>query len=202
MDVRTASRAAGALSLFVGPLLLAVPIEVAGEDDPAAQQLADTAGHLGLAAVSNTLLFVQVLIIPAMVYAARLARTRTPGLPDRAATAAVVDSVAADPAYGGLVLIFVAGHVLGMLLLGIALWRSPNVPTWAAVLFTVYPVGHLVGHAVSRWVDTGSSLLLAAAGIGLGITLLRTRDDRWDLPAGGRTTAAAEPAASPAAVGS
>ena len=40
--------------------------------------------------------------------------------------------------------IFVLGHLLGTVLLGLALWRSRTVPIWAAVLTTISQPLHLV----------------------------------------------------------
>jgi len=55
---------------------------------------------------------------------------------DHAAALALVDKVNHDPILGSLVGVFVVGHLLGMLLLGIGLWRARAVATWAAFLST------------------------------------------------------------------
>jgi len=40
--------------------------------------------------------------------------------------------------------IFVAGHIIGLVLLGIALWRGRVVPAWAALLIAISQVLHFV----------------------------------------------------------
>jgi hypothetical protein len=128
---------------------------------------------------SNLLLFPLMLLVPAMVYAARLAWGRAPApafvggglsalgwmaglmsigagqialyqgaqLPDRAGAAALIDAMNADPVYGTLVGIFVIGHIVGMIVLGVALWRSRAVARWAAGCYVAYPILHFVSGA-------------------------------------------------------
>lgn len=56
----------------------------------------------------------------------------------------LVDGIDALPpvSVGGAV--FVLGHVAGILLLGIALWRGRVIPTWAALLLAFSQIAHLI----------------------------------------------------------
>jgi hypothetical protein len=228
MDIRTLSRYTAATSLVVGSLALAIPISYYDGDAPGATQLRQAAEHAGMLKLSNMLLAVQILVVPAMLYVGRLARGGAPRLafvggglsalgwlagliglgsagvlvyqgttvPDQAAVASLIDKVSSDPAFGLLTLIFVIGHVIGMIVLGAALWRSHAVPTWTAVLFMLVPVGHLLGHFFSRPVDIVDGYAFALCCIVCAVAVLRRSNDRWDLPAG---RSAARPAAEAAA---
>jgi hypothetical protein len=57
-------------------------------------------------------------------------------------TAALLDAVNALPATTTASIVFVAGHILGGILLGIALWRA--IPAWAAVTLAISQPLHLV----------------------------------------------------------
>jgi hypothetical protein len=216
MDIRTVSRALGAVALVAGPLALAVPIVVTDNEQAAAiDQLNDYAAHSGAALVSNLLMIPLMLLVPAMIYTARLARRRAPTLaflggalaalgwtaglisigagqivlyqgsrlPDRAGAAALIDATTSDPVYGTLVGVFVIGHIAGMIMLGVAVWRSRVVPVWAAACFVAYPIVHFVGSATSPVLDRAANVLLLISGVALAGRLARTPDDEWDLPA-------------------
>jgi hypothetical protein len=60
-----------------------------------------------------------------------------------ALTGRLLDSMAAVPAIGLGTDLFVAGHILGLVLLGIALWRGRVLPAWAALLIAASQVLHL-----------------------------------------------------------
>jgi hypothetical protein len=49
-------------------------------------------------------------------------------LPDRASAVTLVHAITSDAAFVVPEALFIIGHLLGMLLLGIALWRSRAVP--------------------------------------------------------------------------
>lgn len=229
MDIRTVSRAVGAVALVAGPLALAVPIVVTDNEQGAAiDQLNDYAAHSGAALLSNLLLIPLMLLVPAMIYAARVARRRSPAtafvggglaalgwtaglisigagqialyqgsqLPDPSGAAALIDAVNTDPVYGTLVGMFVIGHLVGMIVLGIGLWRSRAVPVWAAACFVAYPVLHFVGSATSPVLDRAANVLLLISGLVLAVKVARTPNDEWDLPTAGVIEAAhREPAA-------
>lgn len=79
--------------------------------------------------------------------------------------------------------VFVLGHVVGTVLLGVALWRSSAVPRWAAVLTLVAQPLHftaavLLGSPTLDLAAWGLNVLGFAAA---GLAILRLRDDDWDL---------------------
>jgi hypothetical protein len=95
-------------------------------------------------------------------------------LPDRASAVTLVHAVTGDAAFVIPEALFIVGHLLGMLLLGIALWRSRAVPRWAAALVGLAPLGHLLVHDQSGVVNACAYGLLA---IGMGacaVTLIRS----------------------------
>ncbi|GIH71784.1 hypothetical protein [Sphaerimonospora thailandensis] len=78
-------------------------------------------------------------------------------------------------------LLFIVGIVIGLLLLGLALWRSRVAPAWMGIALAVGGFTHpfVPGH-----VAQGVGLLLAALGFaGASLALLRMRNDEFDLPA-------------------
>jgi hypothetical protein len=148
VDIRTASRAAAVTSVAVGAVALAFPLTVTGDEAPVAQQLGDYAAHQETALASNVLMFAVILMVPAMVYTARLARRRAP-------TAAFVG--------GGLAAL---GWMAGLMSLGmsqIALYQGAKLADRAAAaavvdaitgdpvfgtLVGIFVVGHVVGMIV------------------------------------------------------
>jgi len=77
-------------------------------------------------------------------------------------------------------LLFISGVVIGLPLLGLALWRSRVAPRWMAIALIVGGVTHpfLPNHVIA-----GIGLLVAAAGFaGATVALLRMRNDEFDLP--------------------
>jgi hypothetical protein len=61
-----------------------------------------------------------------------------------ALTGRLLDSMGAVPAIGLGSDLFVAGHILGLILIGIALWRGRVLPSWAALLIAVSQVLHFI----------------------------------------------------------
>ena len=57
-------------------------------------------------------------------------------------------AVTSDAAFVVPEALFIIGHVLGMLLLGIALWRGRAVPRWAATLVGLAPLVQFLNVAV------------------------------------------------------
>jgi hypothetical protein len=77
-------------------------------------------------------------------------------------------------------LLFIVGIVFGLLLLGIALWRSRVVPAWMGIALALGGFTHpfVPGH-----VAQGIGLVVAAIGFaGASVALLRMRNDEFDLP--------------------
>lgn len=87
--------------------------------------------------------------------------------------------------------IFVAGHIIGMILLGIAVAKARVVPVWAGVAIAVSQPFHLISAVIvpSRLMDMTLGWGLTTIGFAVvAFAVLRTSDDQWDLaPADART---------------
>jgi len=80
--------------------------------------------------------------------------------PDRAAATGVVSAYLGNGLVTAVVVAYLAGHVVGFVLLAVALRRARAVPVWAAVAMGLWPLAEMAGGAAgARW--------LAAAGYGL-----------------------------------
>jgi hypothetical protein len=80
-------------------------------------------------------------------------------------------------------LIFVAGHLFGTILLGVALWRARLAPTWLAVGLTVSQPIHLASVLTGiRPIDLVGWGLTAVGFAWAAWRLLRMRDAEFDLP--------------------
>ena len=80
---------------------------------------------------------------------------------------------------------WVIGHILGMVLLGIALLRARAVPRWVAIALMVSQPMHLVSAVIvpSRLLDVTLGWgLTTVAFTAVAVVILRTRNDDWDLP--------------------
>ena len=85
-----------------------------------------------------------------------------------------------DPVYQWASLLFIAGIVLGLGLLGAALWRSGVAPAWFGIALLLGGATHPF---IPGSVGQGIGLLVAAVGFaGASVALLRTRNDDFDLP--------------------
>ncbi|TQS44055.1 hypothetical protein [Cryptosporangium phraense] len=117
----------------------------------------------------TTVLGIAYVLAPDAMYAAGI-----PGASIQAYTEAPV--VAASTA------VFLLGHVLGLLVLGIALWRAGQVPRWAGACLALYPFLEVAGTAagVKAVTIVGYLLLLAAFGA-CARALTRVRPDRTGL---------------------
>jgi hypothetical protein len=103
----------------------------------------------------------------------------TQGL-DPAAMRALQDTMEGDPVTTVAGLLFIAGIVIGLGLLGAALWRSRAV---AAGFGIAVMVGGITHPFIPTSVGQGLGLLVAAAGFaGASVALLRMGDDDFDLP--------------------
>ena len=102
---------------------------------------------------------------------------------DHAAAVSLITAVNDDWATSVLLGVFLVGHLLGMLILGVALWRSRAVPLWAAALVGLAPLAHLLVHSAGR-VPNAAAYALMTAGMGAAaLSLLRVANDEWDLRA-------------------
>jgi hypothetical protein len=103
----------------------------------------------------------------------------TKGL-DVATVAALDEAWWAFPLTGAAALLFISGVVVGLPLLGIALWRSRVAPRWMAIALIIGGATHpfLPNHVVA-----GIGLLVAGIGFaGATRALLRLNNDEFDLP--------------------
>lgn len=103
---------------------------------------------------------------------------------DPATIAPLDDAVANEPIIQISGLLFILGIVVGLAILGVALWRSRVVPAWMGIALLVGGATHpfIPNHA-----GQGIGLLVAAVGFaGATVALLRTRNDDFDLPPTGR----------------
>ncbi|MFE3458700.1 hypothetical protein ACFXKD_14260 [Nocardiopsis aegyptia] len=102
---------------------------------------------------------------------------------DAGSAARVLEAHASLAPVGAAAAVFVVGHVLGLIVLGAALWRARAVPAWAAVaiiasqpLHVVFAV--VVPHPLFDALAWGLAVIgMAAAAVGV----LRTSNDDWDL---------------------
>jgi hypothetical protein len=78
--------------------------------------------------------------------------------------------------------VFVAGHVIGTILLGIAMWRSGVGPRWAAVATAISQPLHAIAAIVlaSHTLDLAAWGLQAAGFAAVGWVILRMRDEDWE----------------------
>jgi hypothetical protein len=66
---------------------------------------------------------------------------------DRAAAADLVDAYMNNAFVGGLTIVYLLTHVVGFILLAVALWRVRAVPVWACVCLAVWPLVEMGGYA-------------------------------------------------------
>ena len=99
---------------------------------------------------------------------------------DAGTMAKVAEAVQNQPTtqIGGL--LFILAITFGLLLLGIALWRSRVAPTWMGIALAV---GGFTHPFMPTHTAAGVGLIVAAIGFsGASIALLRTPNDAFDLP--------------------
>lgn len=79
--------------------------------------------------------------------------------------------------------IFVAGHVVGTILLGLAMWHSGAVPRWVAVITVIAQPTHFVAAVIvgSPTLDLVGWGMNAVAFAACSVAILRMSDDDWDL---------------------
>ena len=178
---------------------LVTPVSEGGSArDNVAKALAHPAAMQWAAWLDLTILF----FLPALVAVAYLARARDTRLGWVAAVLAIGTTIpgiayvlAPDVLYVGALhgqvtaraidaynnagvveaatIVFLVGHVLGLILLAVALWRAGSVPRWAAVCLAVSPVLEIVGGAGVRPAGALAYLLLMAAFGACAVALAR-----------------------------
>jgi putative effector of murein hydrolase LrgA (UPF0299 family) len=107
---------------------------------------------------------------------------------DPATIVSITSAIESSPVTATALGMWVPGHILGMVLLAIALRRARVLPTWAAVVLGISQPIHFVAFVVlqNQYVDAVAGWGFTAVGFAaVAVALLRTRDDDWDLPPAG-----------------
>ena len=97
----------------------------------------------------------------------------------------ITDAIANAPQTAVALGVWVPGHILGMVLLAVALRRARVLPLWAAVVLGISQPIHFVAFVVlqNQYVDAVAGWGFTAVGFAaVAVALLRTPDDAWDLP--------------------
>jgi hypothetical protein len=117
---------------------------------------------------------------PVMLDRAQLQIARS-GIP-RDQAVALVERLEADAGIGVIIGIFIIGHTLGAILLGIAVARARFVPTWAAASIAIAAVLHPIARVGlgSKWLDVFAFSLLALGLAVTGFRVLRMSDEEWE----------------------
>jgi hypothetical protein len=160
------------LALLFGLTVLPATMAVAWTTRRGAPRLTLAAGVLLLLALTA--------MLPDTDLAAVVAADR--GL-DPAKVSAIDAAVWAHPVVGINTLLFLIGQAVGLVLLGIALWRARVVPHWAAILVAVSGPAHLLAPGG----NTGGAIAWGMTAIGyaaVSVALWRTPDADFDLPPG------------------
>jgi len=103
---------------------------------------------------------------------------------DPATIVAITSAIENAPQTATALGIWVPGHILGMVLLAVALRRARVLPTWAAVVLGISQPIHFIAFVVldNQYVDAVAGWGFTAVGFtAVAVALLRTRDDAWDL---------------------
>ncbi len=132
--------------------------------------------------IGLTLVCAGYLALPWMVSADVLLWSGADAKLDSSTIATLFDHL--HPSVGVALGVFVVGHVLGTVFLGVALWRSNLVPRWAAVATAVSQPGHFVAFVIlgSAPLDAAAWVLNALGFAMVSLAILHTSDDEWELP--------------------
>src|SRR6266566_4304449 len=171
-DLRTPRRIAAAISIVLGPLAVGVvraTVPLASSSGGQAA-IAAVAANLAMVRIELAAGVVASLFLPfAIVGLTRLAALR--------------EQLNGNFAVNMLFSVFIIGHELGTLLLGIGLARARVVPLWAAAAVVIgivlHPISFVVG---SRLVDILAYALMTLGCVAAARTVLITPNDAWDLP--------------------
>jgi hypothetical protein len=138
-----------------------------------------------LASVAATLIVYGLVAAHAALGGVNLvfAELGTPAL-DRSAMVALHDTITHDAAVGAPLLLGHYALAIGVLLLGVALWRSGVGPRWAAICVVLFPVSDVLASflpvpGAADWISNGFGVVGLGA---LGLTVLRMGDAEWDAP--------------------
>lgn len=105
------------------------------------------------------------------------------GVVDPAAAAAVLDAQFGLGPVTAAAALYIAGHIVGMVLLGAALWRARAVPAWAAAAVIASQPLHFVFAVVApnAALDAAAWGLAAAGFAAAAVRVLRTPNGEWDV---------------------
>ena len=105
----------------------------------------------------------------------------TSGMP-REEAVALVGRLEDDAGISVIFGVFIIGHTLGAILLGVALARARFVPIWAAGSIVIAAVLHPIARVGlgSKWLDVVAFALLALGLAVTGVRVLRMTDDEWE----------------------
>jgi hypothetical protein len=86
-----------------------------------------------------------------------------------------------DPVYNAILLVYIVGHVVGTLLLGLALGRARVIPIWAAAAIVLYGPLQVIAFPTGQRAiaDVAYGLLVIGCAVAAYATLTR-RDQRLD----------------------
>ncbi len=184
------------LGASVGQLLqfLVSPVN---PGDPAATQVADAAAHPAAMSAAVVLDLPLLLIIPAVIFIGLAAGYHTSMLArvgtvlttaavlgagyllagdvvvrvaaQHAGGVAVAGAVTGSGVFDFVAVVYLAGHVVGFVLLGVAAWRNRTLPRWAAVSLIAWPLLEMGGSAagLKPVAAVGDVLLVAACAAAL-----------------------------------
>jgi hypothetical protein len=100
---------------------------------------------------------------------------------DRSTVVPYLDAVNGHPSVGLGIGLFVVGHIVGMILLGFALWRI--IPRWASIALIISQPLHLVAYVVLQ-IQPLDALAWGLTALGFAtcaLAVVRTPDSEWDL---------------------
>jgi hypothetical protein len=131
-------------------------------------------GRSRLATAGTVISFVSVLgagyLLAQDVVVATAARNA-----DHSVATSLVKAFENSTAVDIVVVIYLVGHLVGFVMLGVALIRSGNVPVWAGAAMCLWPIGEMAGEAsgVGAVAAVGFALLVVAFGA-CSVALTRT----------------------------
>lgn len=136
-----------------------------------------------LAMLGGSLALVGWALVPSLVTSDAVTYEMARSGANPAQLAALWEQLNGNFAVNMLFSVFIIGHELGTLLLGIGLARARAVPLWAAAAVVIgivlHPVSFIVGN---RLVDILAYALITLGCVAAARTVLITPNDAWDLP--------------------
>jgi hypothetical protein len=86
--------------------------------------------------------------------------------PDRPGSVALVAAYEGNGVVSALVMAYLFGHLVGFVLLGVAVVRSRAVPVWAGIALCLWPVAEMAGEASGSVVVAAGGFALLGIGFG------------------------------------